>query len=213
MVVAPLTFAVLLRTCAPSVSPDTMRAIVAVESGGNPYAIHDNTTRRAYFPRSRAQAEPILAATRSHNVDVGIAQVNAGWFPTFHVTATQMLEPCRNLRIGSLILARAYRSADASFPQPRVALWHAISAYNTGSLYAGATYVAQVVNAALSPPIVPSIALLTSSPEDMIVTPARRHGSMPAPSSAQAAPLAIYHARNRDERTAFSESRAEIHRF
>ena len=208
--VAPLTFAALLKICAPSVSPDTMRAIVAVESGGNPYAIHDNTTRRAYFPRSQAQAEAILAATRGHNVDVGIAQVNTGWFPTFHVTAKQMLEPCRNLRIGSVILARAYRSADASFPQPRVALWHAISAYNTGSLYAGASYVAAVVSAALSPPIVPSIALLTSSPADMVLTPRRSRSSTVRP---LAAPLAVYHARDRDGHVTSSGTSAEIHRF
>jgi len=213
MMVVPLTFAALLRTCAPSVSPDTMRAIVAVESGGNPYAIHDNTTERAYFPRSRRQAEAILAATRSHNVDVGIAQVNAGWFPTFHVTATQMLEPCRNLRIGSVILARAYRSADASFPQPRAALWHAISAYNTGSLYAGAGYVAEVVSAALSPPIVPSIALLTSSPADMVLTPQRSRSSTSRPPPAPAAPLVVYHARDRDGHVTSSGTSAEIHRF
>lgn len=210
-VVAQLTFAALLKTCAPSVSPDTMRAIVAVESGGNPYAIHDNTTRRAYFPRSRAQAEAILAATRGHNVDVGIAQVNAGWFATFGVTTTQMLDPCRNLRIGSVILARAYRSANTSFPQPRAALWHAISSYNTGSLYAGASYVAEVVKAALSPPIVPSIALLTSSPTDMTFTPARHRSS--AMASAAAEPLAIYHADDRDERARANEMGARIHRF
>jgi hypothetical protein len=39
-----------------------------------------------------------------------------------------MLEPCRNLRIGSVILARAYRETNAIFPKPRLALWHAISA-------------------------------------------------------------------------------------
>ena len=197
--VVPLTFAALLSTCAPSVSTDTMRAIVAVESGGNPYAIHDNTTRRAYLPRSRAQAGSILAALRSHNLDVGIAQVNAGWFPTFGVTASQMLDPCRSLRIGSIILTRAYQTADASFPQPRAALWHAISAYNTGSLYAGTTYVAEVVNAALAPPIVPTIALLTSSPHSLTTTLVHR-ASVQSIQSSFTAPLAIYHARDRTER-------------
>lgn len=197
--VASLTLAALLHSCAPAVSPDTMRAIIAVESGGNPYAIHDNTTRRAYFPRSRSEAAALLGSLRSHNLDVGIAQVNAGWFPTFGVTPTQMLDPCRNARIGSIILARAYRDADASFPQPRIALWHAISAYNTGSLFAGGGYVAQVVNAALSPPIVPSIALLTSSPADMLIVPAHRPVAVAA-AAPLSAPLAVYQARARSER-------------
>lgn len=207
---APLTLAALLHSCAPSVSPDTMSAIVAVESGGNPYAIHDNTARRAYFPRSRVQAVALLTALRSHNLDVGIAQVNAGWFPTFGVTSERMLDPCRNVRIGSAILARAYREAHASFPQPRLALWHAISAYNTGSLYAGTSYVVQVVDAALSPSIVPSIALLTSSPEEMIGAPVRRPAVLtPSPI---AAPLAIYHARDRAER-AVNPATTTLHRL
>jgi len=186
-----------------------MHAIVAVESGGNPYAIHDNTTRRAYFPRSRTEAVHLLAALQSHNLDVGIVQVNAGWFPTFGVSATQMLAPCRNLRVGSVILTRAYRDAGATFRNPRLALWHAISAYNTGSLYAGAGYVSEVVNAALSAPVVPSIALLTSSPTDMpIPHPLTRL----APSPANAQP-AIYHATHRNERAAEPSMSATIHRL
>jgi type IV secretion system protein VirB1 len=198
--IAPLTFAALLSSCAPSVSVDTMRAIVAVESGGNPYAIHDNSTRRSYFPRSRTEAEGLLTALHSHNLDVGIAQVNTGWFSVFGVSSTQMLEPCRNLRIGSVILTRAYREANANFPQPRLALWHAISAYNTGSLYAGAAYVAQVIDAALSPPIVPSIALLTTSPPVSMPLPDRDNYSKPESSPATSG-LAVYHARDRDERS------------
>lgn len=210
--IASLTLSALLGSCAPSVSADTMRAIVAVESGGNPYAIHDNTTRQAYLPRSRAQAESLLAVLRSHNLDVGIAQVNAAWFPTFGVAAPQMLDPCRNLRIGSIILARAYRTADASFPQPQAALWHAISVYNTGSLYAGAGYVAEVVNAALSPPIVPSIALLTSSPAEMVLISSQTRNSTPKRAPG-AAPLAVYHAGDREERAASDGASAEIHRL
>lgn len=209
--VAPLTLAALLHSCAPSVSPDTMRAIVAVESGGNPYAVHDNTTRRAYFPPSRAQAEALLAALRSHNLDVGIAQVNAGWFPTFGVTPTRMLDPCRNLRIGALILARAYRDAGASFLRPRAALWHAIAAYNTGSFFAGAGYVAEVVDAALAPPVVPSIALLTSSPSNMIITPARRPSAAPI-TMPVSVPLAVYQDRDHMERAASGDP-GTVHRF
>lgn len=209
--VVPFTLAALLHACAPSVSPDTMGAIIAVESGGNPYAIHDNTTRHAYFPRSRAEAQALLNSFRSHNLDVGIAQVNAGWFPIFRVSATQMLKPCRNVQIGSTILARAYREADASFAQPRAALWHAISAYNTGSLFAGAGYVAQVVEAALSPPVVPSIALLTSSPRDMVITPPRQPVPV-ATGALVAAPLAVYHAPVRAER-APDPAAGAVHRF
>lgn len=185
----------LLHACAPSVTPDTMGAIIAVESHGDPYAIHDNTTKRSYFPHSRAEAQTILTAARQDNVDVGISQVNVGWFATFGVTAREMLEPCRNVQVGSVILTRAYRVATASFPQPRAALWHAISMYNTGSLYAGAAYVQQVVDEATAEPAVPSIALLTPGALSEVTKPAiavRRHTTLRRAPTA-AAQVRVYH--------------------
>lgn len=164
--IVPIALAAALHACAPAAAPDTMAAIVAVESGGWPYAVNDNTAHRRYRPRTRDQALRITqAAIRAgHSVDVGIAQVNSGNFAAFHVNADRMLEPCANLRVGSLILANAYRVAAGRFPERPEALWHAIMAYNTGSLYAGERYVRAVVAAAApSTPIVPSIAIVTST--------------------------------------------------
>lgn len=162
--IVPFALAAALRACAPAAAPDTMAAIVAVESGGWPYAVNDNTAHRRYRPRTRDQALRIArAAIRAgDSVDVGIAQVNSGNFAAFHVNVDRMLEPCANLRVGSLILANAYRVAAARFPQRPEALWHAIMAYNTGSLFAGERYVRAVV-AAAAPSIVPSIAIVTST--------------------------------------------------
>lgn len=89
-----------LRTCAPAVAPDTMAAIVTVESGGWPYAINDNTARRSYRARTRKEALELATSApgAGHSVDIGIAQVNSGTFAAFRVDAEQMLEPCANLR-------------------------------------------------------------------------------------------------------------------
>lgn len=175
MTLATATLAALLRTCAPAVSADTMRAIVAVESHGYSYAINDNTTRTAYcvpgaplYPCTRAQANTIAvnASARGHSVDVGLAQVNSYNFRSYRVTAAQMLTPCPNLHIGSEILANTYRMASSRFPDQRQALRHAIMAYNSGSLYAGDTYVRAVVAAALTRSdtyTVPSITLLQTA--------------------------------------------------
>lgn len=165
--IIPVALAVALRTCAPAAAPDTMAAIVAVESAGWPYAIDDNTTRRSYRPRTRMEALRIAesAIRAHHSVDVGIAQVNSGNFAAFHVDAAAMLEPCANLRVGSAILANAYHAAALRFPDRSQALVHALMAYNTGSIYAGAPYVRAVIAAATtSTPIVPSIAIV--SPAD-----------------------------------------------
>ena len=52
-------------------------------------------------------------------------------------------------------------SSESSPPSAAPALWHAIAAYNSGSLYAGDGYVRLVVSEASTGPVVPSIALLT----------------------------------------------------
>lgn len=164
--IIPVALAAALHACAPEAAPDTMAAIIAVESGGWPYAINDKTARRSYRPRTRAEALRVAAAAlrAGHSVDVGIAQVNSGNFRAFNVDAATMLDPCANLRVGSAILANAYRTAAARYPERPEALWHAIIAYNSGSIYAGERYVRSVVAAASpSAPIVPSIAIVTSS--------------------------------------------------
>ena len=46
-------------TCGPWVHPDTIAAVVAVESGGHPWAI--GTPHGAYFPQTREEATRILA--------------------------------------------------------------------------------------------------------------------------------------------------------
>ena len=163
MIVAGAALVALLTTCAPDVAPSTMAAIVAVESSGNDLALNDNTTHRSYAPTDYTIA---LATTKAlirqgHSVDVGIAQVNSSNFSTYRTTAGEMLDPCRNLHIASRILADNYADARTVFPEAGHALWHAISAYNTGSLYAGKTYVDRVVAAATRETRVPSIALLT----------------------------------------------------
>lgn len=44
--IAGAALAALIHRCAPDVRPSTMAAIVRVESGGNPFAIDDNTVNR-----------------------------------------------------------------------------------------------------------------------------------------------------------------------
>jgi type IV secretion system protein VirB1 len=142
-----------------------MNAIISVESGGNPLAIGDNTTHRAYTPRDINQAKAIARAllAKHHSLDLGIAQINNVNYASYHVTADQLFDPCTNLKISADILSRDYQTAVQVAPTPQAALWGAISAYNTGSLYAGAPYVSAVVNAAEHAHVVPTISLLTGA--------------------------------------------------
>ncbi len=165
MILAGGVLAAFLSTCAPGVAPDTMRAIVGVESGGNPLALNDNTTRRSYAPRDRVTALAIarVLLARGDSVDVGLAQINSVNFRAYGVDASTMLEPCRNLSVASRILSADYTWAFTSYPTPQLALWHAISAYNTGSLFAGKPYVDAVVAQAFRAPTVPTIQLLAGA--------------------------------------------------
>jgi type IV secretion system protein VirB1 len=190
--ISAAAFAAYLSMCAASISPDTMRAIVGVESGGNPFALLDNTTRRSYFPNDARQARSIVLPliAQGHSVDVGLAQVNSGNFSTYHVDAVRMLEPCVNLTVASQILANDYARALTVSSNPHDALWRAVSAYNTGSLFAGRTYVAAVIAQAMRAPTVPTISLLTTSSREESL-PSILAPAAPAAPSPQTTPLSV----------------------
>lgn len=183
MILAGASLALLLERCAPSVSTDTMAAVVAVESAGDPLAIGDNTLRRPFHPRDRASAKRLAMdlLARGHNLDIGLAQVNSANLTAYGVTAAAMFDPCRNVRVGSSIIAADYRWSSAHFPSLRLALWHAIAAYNSGSIYAGDGYARLVVSqASAGVPVVPSIALLTGGRSTQ-PAPMRRPAAQPTP--------------------------------
>jgi type IV secretion system protein VirB1 len=173
-VIAPVALAALLSSCAPSVAPDTMSAIIEVESGRNPYAIYDDTTRVSYTPSDGRIAFGLALALlrRGHNLDVGIGQVNSANFPIARLS--EMLKPCPNLRLASSILAGDYAQSQRALVEPVAALRGALGAYNTGDIHSGAAYVSRVVAAAS----VPSIAILTGQPSP---TPSARPTAAPKP--------------------------------
>ncbi len=127
-----------------------MAAVVNVESGGWPLTIHDNSAGRSYTFRARRQAattaNALLAA--GHNVDLGLAQINSSNLSGLHLSPAQVLDPCINLRAGATILRRAYAAAVERFGAGQAALRFALSAYNSGSLFAAPQYARRVVAAA-----------------------------------------------------------------
>ena len=137
----------LLHSCAPRVAPATIAAVVLYESRGNPYAIDDDTERRSYFPRNAAAASSLAnrLLRRGHNIDVGLAQVNVSNFAAYGLTAATAFDACENLRAGSAILIDRYKAAVHHYPVARLALLHALCAYNSGSERGDAAYARGVV--------------------------------------------------------------------
>jgi type IV secretion system protein VirB1 len=147
---AVLTLAASLQSCAAGVAPRTMAAVVSVESGGWPLTIHDNTSNRSYTFPDRRQAESTAQALlgAGHNLDLGLAQINSSNLTGLGLNYAQVFDPCTNLRAGATILKRAYLSAARRFGGGQAALRFALSAYNSGSLFAAPQYARRVVAAA-----------------------------------------------------------------
>jgi type IV secretion system protein VirB1 len=145
-----LTLAALLAHCAPTVSSSTMTAIVHVESGGDPFAIGDNTTRRSYHPRNRSSAEALARRLleQGHLLDLGIAQIDSMNLAGFGADVRSIFDPCVNLSIGASILSADYAFAHRRYSDNQIALRHAIGMYNTGQLNAGQGYIRRVLAAA-----------------------------------------------------------------
>jgi type IV secretion system protein VirB1 len=144
------TLNALMRTCAPSVGPRTLAAVISYESTGRPEAIGDNSARRAYFPSSRAAAEELAThlAALGHNLDLGLMQLNSRNLTRFHLSVHAAFDPCKNLSAGGRILSEDYARAVRRFGSGQRALYHALSAYNTGGFWAGSGYARGVYESA-----------------------------------------------------------------
>ncbi|WP_414041224.1 lytic transglycosylase domain-containing protein [Acidithiobacillus sp. M4-SHS-6] len=139
--------------CAPMVAPSTMAAIVRVESGGNPLAMWNNSTRSMVIPGSRNQAIRYLrqAMAAGQRVDVGLAQVDTGNFAAIGLTPRTAFNACANLRAGGEILRMDWQQALTSGYRGQPALYHAFEAYNSGRLWGDAQYANRILGAAGAP--------------------------------------------------------------
>jgi type IV secretion system protein VirB1 len=133
--------AAFLSQCGPSVAPSTTRAIIQVESGGNPLAIGDNKLQKSFAPGTKGEAVSLATQliSQGHSVDLGLMQINSCHLASLHLSLDELFDPCRNVRAGTAILADFYRQ----YPNqdPGLTLFNALSAYNTDRAWRGAGYV------------------------------------------------------------------------
>lgn len=126
--------AALLASCAPNVAPETMLAIIQVESEADPYRIGVNsgsTLRGQPVRMVDAVATARSLLRQGANFDAGLMQINSANFARLGLTAETVFEPCTNLRAGARVLADNYgRARGAGHRNP---LQAALSEYNTGS--------------------------------------------------------------------------------
>jgi type IV secretion system protein VirB1 len=142
-------FLTLCSTCGPDVHPATTRAIIAVESSGNPLAIYDNVGKTSYKPANKEEAVRIATKLigQGHSVDVGLMQINSQHLRTKDLNLTMLFEPCYNIKTGTKILSDAYEVYRRNNPQEPddIILLKALSSYNTGTPYRGKEYVNKIL--------------------------------------------------------------------
>lgn len=148
--IAGAALTALIHRCAPDVRPATMVGIVRVESGGDPYAIDDNTTGRRYEPNSKARAVALLTRLlkAGHQVDAGLAQIDSENFGRYGLTSRTVFSACRNVHAGAEIFRQGYQKAEHAGLSGQLAVYHAFEAYNSGRLYGDAHYANAVLHAA-----------------------------------------------------------------
>ena len=151
-----MDLAQLYEQCAPNVAPQTLAAIVRVESGGNPWRIGINGDY--VLPRQPMnQAEAILDANRligmGCNIDMGLMQVNVKNLDALKLSVEKVFDPCTNIKAGAQILQNFYQKSANEMGQGQQSLRRAISAYNTGNFSKGFAngYVAKVTNEKTQP--------------------------------------------------------------
>lgn len=112
--------------CAPAVNPITMAAVIKQESGGRPWVIYNNTTKKSATFDSKGAAVSTAMAAIEHgdSVDMGLAQINSRNLPVLGLSVDQVFDPCTNIAAGAAILTAGFQRSGS--------LSGALSTYNTG---------------------------------------------------------------------------------
>ena len=142
----------LASICGAGVDPVTTAAVIRLESGFDPLVIRDNTLQVTLHPATSAIAEAMVMALvrKNHRLAIGLMQVTTPWAVRFHLRASDLVEACTNVRVGTWILAENYRVC-GNQRSPKAALECALSAYWSGNGSTGGVYVNALYAQARSP--------------------------------------------------------------
>lgn len=137
----------LAALCGRLVDPNMTLRVIAVESQGHAYAVHDNTTAQHYYPDTLQEALRLSThlIERGHHLDLGLMQINyEAWLRPTAYPLERALDPCTNITLGTTILSADYTQALSRSATPNDALLRSLSLYNSGSEWRSLSY-AQVV--------------------------------------------------------------------
>ena len=134
--------------CGHLVDPAMTLRVIEVESQGQVYAIHDNTSHQTFVPSSLPEAVALASRLiiEGRRLDIGLMQVNYEvWLRPGAFSLAKAFDACTNITIGSIILNADYVQALQTSKDPSNALWRALSLYNSGSEWRGLGYADRVL--------------------------------------------------------------------
>lgn len=130
-----------LQCSDPYAHSSIIKAIVRVESGGDPWAININKkgVRLLAKPKTKEQAQAWIDwfVKNNYNIDIGIAQINIKNIQKLKINPSDFLDPCLNLKVAGQILLANYKNSAKYANNSDDAVKLAISAYNTGNFRSG----------------------------------------------------------------------------
>jgi type IV secretion system protein VirB1 len=135
--------------CGHLVHPAMTLRVIEVESQGQTFAIHDNTSDQSFVPHSLPEAVRLASMLiwAGHRVDLGLMQINYEvWLKPTQLILAQAFDPCTNIFMGSTILNADYGQALRWTTDRNEALWRALSRYNTGTDWRGWRYAQRVLS-------------------------------------------------------------------
>ena len=158
----------LIMSCAPQVDVGTARALIAVESGFNPFAIGvvGGVLERQPTGRNQAIATARALQAGGWNFSVGLAQINRHNFDRLGLSVESAFEPCANLAAMQTVLTECFERAEKPGGGAQRALRQALSCYYSGNFVTGFAhgYVHRVVTARASQ--APASPILPTTPKE-----------------------------------------------
>jgi type IV secretion system protein VirB1 len=159
-----ISMATLMMTCAPLVHPTTLRALIEVESAGNPYAVSVNHPAALSeigmdipdFDQPHSVREALQLTHRlareGFSTSVGLAQINIEHLTQLNLHLADLFNPCINLVVAQRVLLDCDRSqGHGTGLGARARLDRTLSCYNAGNFTTGVHnhYAAHVSRAAV----------------------------------------------------------------
>ncbi|EHE8334788.1 lytic transglycosylase domain-containing protein [Escherichia coli] len=125
----------LISQCAPGVSPETMRAIIMTESGGNPYAIANVTDGGSKYFTTEEEAvnHAKKLTTDKKNFSAGLGQINSRNFQNLNLTNESVFSPCANIRAAAAVLKTCWDKYKTKGGDQQKILRDAMSCYYSGN--------------------------------------------------------------------------------